>query len=315
MWTVFKKELADKFNSTRFLIIFSLILMVSLIITSMVGISIKEQLSGSVKPKSVFLMLFTASGEFFSLAQFIAFFGPLIGLILGFDTINSERNSGTLVKLLSQPIYRDAVINGKFLAGVVTVAIMFTSLILLISGLGLLTIGVVPGLEEVLRVIVYLIISICYVSFWLGVAILFSIVFRSAATSALAVISLWILFSFFTGFGASLLADVISPVKNPHNIEEVIKNHQTERIISLASPINLYSESTSVILDPYRKTTKSILLVGPMEKISMSRFQNPLPVDQSLLVIAPYLTILWALTFICFGISYGIFMKQEVRSL
>jgi ABC-2 type transport system permease protein len=46
-------------------------------------------------------MLFTSSGALFSLVQFVAFFGPLVGLILGFDTINRERNEGTLSKLLS----------------------------------------------------------------------------------------------------------------------------------------------------------------------------------------------------------------------
>ena len=41
-------------------------------------------------------------------------FFSLVGLIIGFDTINRKRNEGTLSKFLSQPIYRDTVINGKF---------------------------------------------------------------------------------------------------------------------------------------------------------------------------------------------------------
>ncbi|MBU2550040.1 MAG: ABC transporter permease, partial [Proteobacteria bacterium] len=145
MLTIFRKELADHFGSTRFLILFALISMVALVTTYMVGASLKQELEGVAKPSYVFLMLFTTTGQFFSLAQFIAFFGPLIGLIMGFDAINRERNDGTLSKLVSQPIYRDAIINGKFLAGVTTVSIMLASLLLLITGLGLLTIGVVPG--------------------------------------------------------------------------------------------------------------------------------------------------------------------------
>ncbi|NIU58556.1 MAG: ABC transporter permease subunit, partial [Phycisphaerae bacterium] len=81
------------------------------------------------------LMLFTSSGALFSLVQFVAFFGPLVGLVLGFDTINRERNEGTLSKLLSQPIYRDVVINGKFLAGVVMITVMMVSIVLVITGL------------------------------------------------------------------------------------------------------------------------------------------------------------------------------------
>ena len=81
-------------------------------------------------------MLFNTPGALFSMVQFVAFFGPLIGLILGFDAINRERAQGTLVKLLSQPIYRDAVINGKFLAGATTITIMLVSIVLVISGSG-----------------------------------------------------------------------------------------------------------------------------------------------------------------------------------
>ena len=57
---------------------------------------------------------------------------------MGFDTINRERNEGTLSKLLSQPIYRDVVINGKFLAGVVMITVMMVSIVLVITGLGLI---------------------------------------------------------------------------------------------------------------------------------------------------------------------------------
>ncbi|MEW5724172.1 MAG: ABC transporter permease [Thermodesulfobacteriota bacterium] len=311
MLTVFRKELADHFSSIRFLILFCLIAMVALVITYMVGATIRNQLEGA-KPGLVFLMLFT-SGQFFSLAEFIAFFGPLIGLIMGFDSINRERNQGTLSKILSQPIYRDAVINGKFLAGVVTISIMLVSIVLLISGLGLITIGVVPGSEEVARLLMYLVISIAYISFWLGLSILFSILFRSVATSALAAVALWIFFSFVISFGAGILPRSLIPEAN--NPEDLLRRSQIERTIKLASPIFLYSEATKTILDPYRRTTQSLIQVGQMERLLMSRFQNPLSLSQSVLVVVPYLTTLLALTFLCFGVSYLAFMRQEIRSV
>ena len=165
---IIKKELADHFSSYRFTIIFALIAMISLITAYMAGLNIRQALDGAAKPGFVFLMLFTDPGALLSLVQFVAFFGPLVGLILGFDTINRERNQGTLSKLLSQPIYRDVVINGKFLAGVLMITIMLVSIVLVITGLGLIVMGIVPGIEEIGRIIVYLIISVVYVSFWLG---------------------------------------------------------------------------------------------------------------------------------------------------
>jgi len=117
---VFWKELTDYLGSKRFLIIFLIIVAVSLF--SSYGAT--ESLSPETTyPEYLFVMLLSSSGGGLpSFLFFISFFGPLIGIVLGFDAINSERSRGTLSLLLSQPIYRDAVINGKFLAGLATVA-------------------------------------------------------------------------------------------------------------------------------------------------------------------------------------------------
>jgi ABC-2 type transport system permease protein len=314
---IVRKELADHFSSYRFIILFALIAMVSLITTYMVGMGLKEELAGVAKPKFVFLMLFTSTGPLFSLVQFVAFFGPLIGLVLGFDSINRERSTGTLSKLASQPIYRDAIINGKFCSGVITIAIMLVSILLVVSGLGLALIGVVPGAEEVWRMVIYLIISIFYISFWLGISILFSIVFRGIATSALATLAIWIFFSFFISMGASVVANAVVPLDqtNQGNPVVVLKHLRVQRMVSLISPMQLYNDSTAIIIDPMRKTTRSLVLMGPLERLSSARFERPLMLSQSIYVVIPHLISLIAITVICFGVSYTVFMKQEIRSI
>lgn len=315
--TVCRKELADHFSSTRFILLFTLILMVSLVIAFIVGSTLQEELKDVPKPTFVFLMLFTSSGKLFSLVQFISIFGPLIGIVLGFDSISRERSARTLSKLLSQPIYRDAVINGKFLAGFVTIGIMLMAIVLLISGLGLRLIGVVPGPDEIWRLALYLVISIFYISFWLGISILFSVVFRSMATSALAAIAFWIFFSFFVSLGANLAADALYPVDQTvaaSNPELLVQREQTRKILSLFSPMTLYSEATTTILNPLMKTTQSLILMGPMERLSISRFQNPLPLFESVYIVLPLIISLIAITSICFALSYIFFMRQEIRS-
>jgi len=314
---IIRKELADHFSSYRFIILFALIAMVSLITTYMVGMGLKEELAAVAKPKFVFLMLFTSTGPLFSLVQFVAFFGPLIGLVLGFDSINRERSTGTLSKLASQPIYRDAIINGKFLSGVVTIGIMLASILLVVTGLGLTLIGVVPGVEEVWRLIIYLIISIFYIAFWLGISILFSILFRGIATSALATLAIWIFFSFFISMGASVVANAVVPINqtNQGNPQVVLKHLKIQRVVSLFSPMQLYNDSTAIVIDPTRKTTRSFVLMGPLERLSSSRFSRPLALSQSIYVVLPHLISLIAITVICFGVSYAVFMKQEIRSM
>jgi len=310
---ILKKELADHFTSYRFVILFALIAMVSLITAYMVGIQIRGA-EGQAKPRFVFLMVFTEPGAMFSLVQFVAFFGPLVGLILGFDTINRERNEGTLSKLLAQPIYRDVVINAKFLAGVSLITVMLGSIVLVITGLGLLLIGIVPGLEEIWRILVYLVISVIYISFWLGVAILFSILFRSTATSALASLAVWIFFSFFVTIGASILANALASDAEL-NPTSTARRAELVRYAVLASPMELYSDATATIIDPLRKSTRSAVPSGPLEAISMTRFSGPLPLAQSILVVMPHIVLLLAVTVICFALSYVVFMRQEIRSL
>ena len=314
--TIIKKELADHFSSYRFTIIFALIAMLSLITAYMVGMNIREELTGIAKPQFIFLMLFTSTGALFSLVQFVAFFGPLVGLVLGFDTINRERSQGTLSKLLSQPIYRDVVINGKFLAGVVMISVMMVSIVLVITGLGLIVLGIIPGLEEIWRIMIYLVISIIYISFWLGVAILFSILFRSTATSALAALAVWIFFSFFISLGASVLANALTSEPAGDDPQVIMRRANIVKAFVLTSPMELYREATATIIDPTRKSTpRSMVNVGPLETLSMSRFAGPLPLSQSFLIVAPYIISLIAITVVCFAISYVVFMRQEIRSL
>jgi len=313
--TILRKELADHLNSTRVVILFCLILCVSLLITNTVSLNIRSAIDRGAKDPHLFLLLFTTSGHFFSLVQFIAFFGPLIGIIMGFDAINRERNEGTLSLILSQPVHRDAIVNGKFLGGMAVIATMVLSILLLISGLGMVVIGVIPTAEQVLRLLIYAVLSILYLGFWLGLAILFSILLRSVGTSALAAIAFWIVFSFFVSLGSNLIAGVLAPVENSRDAEQVGRNARVAAMVNRASPVSLYSEAASMLMDPYRKTTKSFVLVGPMEGMSMMRFNNPLDVPQSMLVVAPYLITILALTSICFAASYLVFMRQEIRSL
>jgi len=314
LMTIFDKELADAFSRWRFIILFILILVAGVFAIYLAAQSISETL-GKEASEFVFLQLFTTSSEKLpaSFLTFIIFFVPIVGIALGFDAINSEKNSGTLSRLLSQPIYRDAVINGKFLAGVVTIAILMTSIVLLVSGIGLRMIGVPPSSEEVWRLLMFLVITIFYGSFWLGLAMLFSILFRRVATSALATIAIWIFFIFFMYMIAGLIANVIVPVDQSSSYQEAVRNAQTTIMVMRASPVTLYQESVSVLLVPGLRTMGQIL---QLQTTGVYEWMLPTPLsfDQSLLIVWPHVTALIALTAICFAASYTRFMREEIRS-
>jgi len=312
-----KKELADHLSSYRFLILMLIIIMVSLVLVYMAADSIKEQLQGEKLFKFVFLMLFTSSKVSFSMVEFIGYFGPLIGLMIGFDSINRERNEGTLSKLLAQPIYRDTVINGKYMAGVMVIGLMIISIILLITGVGLFEVGVKPGIKEFWRIFIYAIISIVYVSLWYAVSILFSTIFRSVATSALASFALWIFFSFFLPLGINIFANsIISSAGLLDYQKNIIRVIRIEKILSFTSPMMLYNNATATIINPLRRSVNPMVMqMGMREQLSIKRFAGPLPLFQSFLIVAPYIFYLIAITIVIFIITYIIFMRQEIRSI
>lgn len=290
LMTVFWKELADNFNSWRFIILFILAFAVSIFAIYIDAQYIRQEVT---ETRFVFLQLYTTSGQALPLfILFLAFFVPLVGIMLGFDAINSEKNSGTLSRLLSQPIYRDAVINGKFLAGVVTIAVMLASIVLLVAGMGLRMIGVAPSWEEVTRLTVFLSISIVYGAFWLGLAMLFSIFIQRVATSALASIAIWLLFIFMFAFPF-----FTQPGQG-----------QIGLTIMRISPITLFWQVVTLLLVPGARTLEQILQSGGLVP------SNALPISQSLLSVWPHLVSIIMLTVVCFAISYVRFMREEIRS-
>jgi len=307
--TVFKKELADDFTSWRFIILFTMVLLAGVLATYVAAGSIRGEVSGT--SRFVFLALFTTSGGALpSFLSFIILFIPIVGIALGFDAINSEKNNGTLSRLLSQPIYRDAVINGKFLAGVVTIAVMLTSIVLLVTGLGLRMIGVPPTSEEAVRLFFFLIAAIIYGAFWLGLGILFSIFVRRVATSAMASIAIWIFFAFFMTMIAGLIANGLAPAGE--TLDTQIRNIEVQLMVMRVSPIMLFQEAMAVLLVPGMRTMGQILQLQTGAGAFM--LPTPLSLGQSLLNVWPHLVSIIVLTVICFAISYIKFMREEIRA-
>ncbi|MEA1963601.1 MAG: ABC transporter permease [Candidatus Aerophobetes bacterium] len=306
---VFWKELADYFGSRRFLILFIIICITGASITYIASQTISQGQT-SLSVGFIFLRLFTSSaGALPSFTFFISFFGPLIGVILGFDAINSEHSRGTMSLVLSQPLFRDSLINGKFLAGLGTVAIMLISIIIVISGLGLYTLGIIPNLAEISRIGIFFIASVVYIGFWLSLGILFSILFRRTASSALASITVWIFFTFFIYMVASVIADQLVPVTHTATAEMITNNEYLKKLIMRISPATLFEEIAVAVLNPSVRVFGFLL---PAQAKGL--IPSPLPLSQSIMVVWPQLVGLIALMLICFAISYVIFMRQEIRA-
>ncbi len=308
MVALYKKELADHLSSKRFFIIFILLFLTST--ASLAGAISNIQDAVSQSSEFIFLKLFTTGGSsIYSFATFLAFLGPLAGITLGFDAINNERAQGTLNRLASQPIYRDSIINAKFLAGATVITAIVFSLGLYVGGAGLLLIGVPPSMEEVLRVLVFLVIACVYLCFWLALSILFSVICRHAATAALAGIAVWLFLSLFMSLVASGLANMVYPLDGMEGMFNTASNYGMELALNRISPYYLFSEAASTVLNP---NVRSIGVVT-MSQIE-GALAGALPLRESLLLVWPHIVVIVALAGIAFAASYIVFMKQEIRA-
>ncbi|HKM39026.1 MAG TPA: ABC transporter permease subunit [bacterium] len=309
MMVLCQKELADHLGSKRFVIIVFLMALTSIASMYAAASGIRAATQNK-ETEFVFLHLFTAGGKSIPpFISFIALLGPLVSLSLSFDAISGERARRTLSRLLAQPIYRDAVINGKFLAVVLLLSTMLLALGGIVSGLGLLLIGIPPTVEEIVRIVAFLLLTVVYMALWSAVAILFSVYFRQAATSALAGMAVWLFFSIFAQLLVGLVADAVFPLTEQATTEIAFHHQQLRQFLGWLSPSTLYSEAVIAILNP------GIRILGPvmMEQIE-GAVAGPLPLSQSLLLIWPHITGLIAATLLCFAGSYVLFMRQEIRA-
>lgn len=268
-------------------------------------------LSGSTESTEfLFLSLFTTgSSSIYSFATFLAFLGPLAGITLGFDAVGSERSQGTLNRLASQPIYRDSIINAKFLAGAAVIALTVIFLGLYLSGAGILLTGAVPSGEEVARIIAFLILAVVYISFWLALSIIFSVVCRHAATAALAGISIWLFLSLFMSLVASGVANALYPLEGIEGFANILPNYQLTLGLNRISPYYLFSEAASTILNPGVRSIGVVTTTAYSGAVASS-----LSFGQSLLLIWPHLVVMAALVIAGFAIAYINFMRQEIRA-
>lgn len=305
--TVALKEAADHMTSARMHLIMLLVLLTA--IGAVYG-AIDRIRDTTAQDAYLFLKLFTVAREPLpSFAAFLGFLLPLVAIALGFDAINGEFNRRTMSRLLAQPIYRDAVLFGKFLGGLLVIAIALLTLWLMMVGLGMLFLGLPPSGADIVRSMFWLAATLAYAGVWLALAIAFSTVIRSPATSALAALSVWLVLTVFWGMIAPLVAGIVAPI-DPFDPMSVLNRFEWQQAIARISPQTLYGEVTGLLLDPAARS------VGPlfMHQMQGAVIGAPLPTLQSLLIVWPQISGLIAAMLVLFTLAYVVFQRQEVRA-
>jgi ABC-2 type transport system permease protein len=306
-WVMVRKEISGHIRSWRFLVLLLLILLTFWGSISVAMSNIREVVSNAKDPDRLFLylkLLTTTEGTLPPFHVFLNFLGPIVGISLGFDAINSEQQNGTLTRIMAQPIYRDNLLLSKFVSALTLVGSLLLTLSLLMIGGGILITGVLIEAEEVFRIVGFTILCTVYVGFWLGLSILLSIVFKQASTSALTAIGIWLFFTVFY----QIIIDLIVPAANEFSESDVIRyNRQVLSLLRL-SPSQLFTDATTTLLMP------SVRSLGPITMEQMAgAIPSPLPLRDSLMIVWPQVSGLIAATTMCFAASYYLFMRREIR--
>jgi ABC-2 type transport system permease protein len=300
------KEIADHFTSILVVVLVVLIVATAIAVVRGAIDQIKEI---TAEDPFLFLRLFTRGGPL-PLVALLSFLVPLVAIGLGFDSVNGEHNRRTLSRILAQPIYRDALLFGKFAAGLFTLAVSLIVLWLLVIGLGLLGLGVPPNAEEMARALVLLVVTIVYAGFWFALALLCSVVFRSAATAALVALGLWLFLTVLWPLFSPALADAFTTAG------DILGVLDTRQAFARLSPSVLFNEIVAVVLDPsVRSTQQSMLAALGLALIERGAIPDaPIPLLQSVLIVWPQIVGLVAGSILLFVIAYVVFQRQEVRA-
>jgi ABC-2 type transport system permease protein len=308
--TVMLKELADHLGSARMRMLEWLMLLTAAAPLYMAITSLRDT---TAEDPFLLLKLFTVDRA--PLPSFVGILGfliPLMAIGLGFDAINGEHNRRTLSRILAQPIYRDALLAGKFIASLATLAISLVCLWLLVVGLGVLFLGVPPSWEEIVRSLIFLVISIAYAGVWLAVAMLFSVIFRSPATAALLSLGVWLFMTLLWPMISPVLAQMISPpdiryvmlgLPSPDTLQWQVG-------LSRLSPNQLYGEAVLAVLLPSTRALGPIYL----EQLQGAVIGSALPLKESLMIAWPQVVGLIAGAILLFVVTYVVFQRQEVRA-
>ncbi|ALM74543.1 ABC transporter permease [Thermococcus barophilus] len=222
VFNIAMKEFYVSIKSKRFVII----LLLYVIYLLLVAYALRNHLAELSKPTvgTTNLEPFGTRGEVFQTPlsmmlianfSFFTIIGGIMGASLGADAINREIETGTIKTLLGHPVYRDEVINGKFLGNglvlgiTVMVGYLFTVAYLLIIGIP------IDG-ESFFRGLIAFLVTLLYSLTFLSIAILISTMVRKPETSMLISIGLAIFLTLVYGIIVSLIAEHLAGEMPPY---------------------------------------------------------------------------------------------------
>ena len=309
VFTVASKEFSDIVRGRRFLIlvvVFGLVMTAAMATVYLTVIQLVEQL-GYAMPRG-FLGIAA-----FMLVSMMSYFAPIMGLALGCDSVSGEREKGTLKITLAQPVFRDTLINGKFLAALFAISLATLIASLVEIGSSVLVLGITPTGEDVARLMLFLLFSILFAMTYYGIAAFLSTVSKRTTQSVIIGVVIWAVFTFVIPVVATLVAFVLMPMRfTPGQSQEEMERFAEElrkrtaimETINSVTPNHHFTRIANYILQAY---------AGMMSPGAGQPVVRTVSIIESLVSAGPNILVLTLTTVLAFIASYMLFTRQEVR--
>jgi ABC-2 type transport system permease protein len=247
LFNVARKEFIDHITSTRFIIILALLLIISAVaMHGGVGDynnrleDYKEQLSQveegerrcmSEKPSILFI--------FQRMSPLMAMLGAILAIAMAFDLITREKERGSLKSLLSHPVYRDEIINGKAVGGILALVFAVEIAFIILFAM-LLIFSIVPDLDEFWRIVLFgAVTALCLLTYF-SIALMASTVSKDSGRALMYALIIVLALSFaMPMLGGMVVKSVVGdPPEQPELFQSVIEINESGEVIKHVGRIN-----------------------------------------------------------------------------
>lgn len=178
-----EKECADHIRSPVFLMIAATFTLVVLAWTYVKGMEVGYTVNVLGMPDIM--------RGFKGMAEVLGRFAPVLGIILGFGTINKEIRSGSMNVLLTHPAFRDNIILGKILGSSIVIFLTLFIAVNAAAGVLLAVSGMTFTFQYIVRLELFVILTFFYVLFYLAAAVLVSVFTRKQNIALVTCIIFW----------------------------------------------------------------------------------------------------------------------------
>ena len=348
IFVVAKKEFLDHVMGKKFLVILAILMIISLLAMHQGVESYNKQLESykertaeieehpEVMPprgmpeKPSILFVFQMMSMLFGIL------GAILAIAIGFNLISGEKESGSLKSLLSHPVFRDTIINGKALGGMG--ALGFAMLVMTLLSIGILMmLGIMPTGDEFVRIFVFMGFTLLFMFSFFAIALMCSTIAKNSTRAITYTLVIFIVISFIMPIAGSFVGMHLAgempeyPGRAIHGINESeggISEEEQERIqeefkewwdkvirvqemFSIADPKSNFEKVSSAVLNPgFQSSTVSF---GSSSTTMITGSRAETSILEALGMVWKNLLVLLLFPVIMFAIAYVKFMRMDIR--